>query len=341
MMMIMTMSFFLFWVSSGTIASLAPADLKKLKAQQRKAAKKAEQEKQERLIQEQKERQMQSQPHQKRPHNQPQDKEPDAPPVDDLLPQKLARVEDPLEQAIKFLQPLQEWASDKIETHLLAFEVYARKCKPLLMLQSVKRALKVDASDPRLHSCLIRLHRFLTEAGLLGSSQSAETQSAVASVAQTETQSLFQDKSADQLNRHLLELQANSLPHLFQGAKMMCFLNGDQEEEAVSIITNLSDHLQGVKLQTCTDILEALKSGQFGEKGRSVVEAFQQTCRRYLPLASAFADSSSPSISSGQQPSSPSSAATANHNNHTDVSVDSLTNHVSELSTTDDPNAKH
>ena len=92
MMMIMTMSFFLFWLSSGTIASLAPADLKKLKAQQRKAAKKAEQEKQERLIQEQKERQLQSQPHQKRPHNQPQDKEPDAPPVDDLLPQKLARV---------------------------------------------------------------------------------------------------------------------------------------------------------------------------------------------------------------------------------------------------------
>ena len=86
------MSFFLFWLSSGTIASLAPADLKKLKAQQRKAAKKAEQEKQERLIQEQKERQLQSQPHQKRPHNQPQDKEPDAPPVDDLLPQKLARV---------------------------------------------------------------------------------------------------------------------------------------------------------------------------------------------------------------------------------------------------------
>ena len=71
------------------------------------------------------------------------------------------------------------------------------------------------------------------------------------------------------------------------------------------------------------------------------MEAFQQTCRPYLPLASAFADSSSTSISSGQQPSSPSSAETANHDNHTDVSVDSLTNHVSELSTTDDPNAKH
>ena len=78
-------------------AALPPADLKKLKAQQRKAAKRAEQEKQEKLQQErlekqqQQQQQQQQQPHQKRPHNQ-QEKEPDAPPVDDLLPQKLARV---------------------------------------------------------------------------------------------------------------------------------------------------------------------------------------------------------------------------------------------------------
>ena len=36
-------------------------------------------------------------------------------------------MEDPLEQAVKFLQPLQEYASKNIETHLLAFEVYLRK----------------------------------------------------------------------------------------------------------------------------------------------------------------------------------------------------------------------
>lgn len=37
------------------------------------------------------------------------------------------QVEDPLEQAIKFLQPLQELASNRIETHLMAFEIYIRK----------------------------------------------------------------------------------------------------------------------------------------------------------------------------------------------------------------------
>lgn len=37
------------------------------------------------------------------------------------------QVEDPLEQAIKFLQPLRMLASDKIDTHLMAFEIYFRK----------------------------------------------------------------------------------------------------------------------------------------------------------------------------------------------------------------------
>jgi hypothetical protein len=76
-------------------------ELKKLRAQQRKAAKKAEQEKQEKLLQQQREQREREQRereqrdphshHQKRNHNQ-QDKEADAPPVDDLQPQKLARV---------------------------------------------------------------------------------------------------------------------------------------------------------------------------------------------------------------------------------------------------------
>lgn len=39
------------------------------------------------------------------------------------------QVDDPLEQAIKFLQPLQTLAKDIIETHLMAFEVYYRKSK--------------------------------------------------------------------------------------------------------------------------------------------------------------------------------------------------------------------
>lgn len=42
------------------------------------------------------------------------------------------QVTDPLDQALKFLRPLQNLASSRIETHLLAYEVFSRKGTLLL-----------------------------------------------------------------------------------------------------------------------------------------------------------------------------------------------------------------
>ncbi len=83
------------------------------------------------------------------------------------------------------------------------------------MAQSVKRALKVDPNHPQLHSCLIRLHHFLTKGDLLNENISHP---AVASVLKSETQPLFRHhQEAEQLNKEFLEENANSLPHLLQG----------------------------------------------------------------------------------------------------------------------------
>lgn len=41
----------------------------------------------------------------------------------------LKQVENPLEEAIKFLIPLKNLVADNIDTHLLAFEIYFRKGK--------------------------------------------------------------------------------------------------------------------------------------------------------------------------------------------------------------------
>lgn len=47
--------------------------------------------------------------------------------------QFILQVDDPLDQAIKFLQPLQMLCSNLLETHLMAFEIYYRKGKILLI----------------------------------------------------------------------------------------------------------------------------------------------------------------------------------------------------------------
>ncbi|KAG5890003.1 hypothetical protein JTB14_032626 [Gonioctena quinquepunctata] len=129
--------------------NLAPSELKKLRNKQRKARRKAEQE-----SAQAREAQVKRDQHHK--SRQQGDVEADAPQLDELIPDKLAR-------AIKFLQPLQTLAKDRIETHLMAFEVYYRKKKALLMLQSLKRAHKVDPKNPKLHSCLIRFSQFMNE----------------------------------------------------------------------------------------------------------------------------------------------------------------------------------
>lgn len=82
--------------------------------------------------------------------------------------------------------PLKHLVKEKIDTHLLAFEIYFRKgggClhllfspviisiphrftmplfileKYVLMLQSIKRALAIDPDHPWLHQCLVRFFK--------------------------------------------------------------------------------------------------------------------------------------------------------------------------------------
>ena len=43
------------------------------------------------------------------------------------MPSKLERCTDPLEQAIKFLVPLQTLCADQIQSHIFAYEIYSRK----------------------------------------------------------------------------------------------------------------------------------------------------------------------------------------------------------------------
>jgi peptide alpha-N-acetyltransferase len=139
---------------------LAPSELKKLRNKQRKQRRKAELERQQAA-------QAQEKREQHNKSRQQNDPDLEQPTLDELIPEKLERVstnveqvfrflaspgherqidfispffktlalfsesvfqvEDPLEQAIKFLQPLQDLASDRIETHLMAFEIYIRK----------------------------------------------------------------------------------------------------------------------------------------------------------------------------------------------------------------------
>lgn len=78
------------------------------------------------------------------------------------------------------------------------------------MLQSIKRALKVNPSDPRLHGCLIRFQRFIED-------KSEGFAEPVKKVLDQETQSIFTTKSAKERNDKFLQTHQTKLDHRVVG----------------------------------------------------------------------------------------------------------------------------
>lgn len=285
--------------------NLPPSELKKLRNKQRKAKKKAELESAQAA-----QAQVKKEQHNKS-RQQNQDGDPEAPQLDELIPDKLARPEDPLEKAIEFLKPLQLLAKDCIETHLLAFEIYYRKNKLLLMLQSIKRAQTIDATNAQLHFCIVRFAKVLKSGP-----NSAALNEHVKTVLERETANIFNGQSADQLNQSILNKFGKSYEHVFYVAKAMFELDSTSKDKAINLITSFPvDNLTlEVKLrlnfaqksirnilllqamltnhfilQQTTTAYNTLTSEAFGA-GADQLKAFKTVCHKRYPIAVIFRD---------------------------------------------------
>uniref|UniRef100_A0A182J3Q8 N-alpha-acetyltransferase 15, NatA auxiliary subunit n=1 Tax=Anopheles atroparvus TaxID=41427 RepID=A0A182J3Q8_ANOAO len=259
------------------IENLPPPELKKLRNKQRKAQKKkAEQES------------AQAKEHQKKEAYYKklyQEGDPEAPQLDELVPEKLARPDDPLEKAIEFLKPLQQLAKANIETHLMAFEIYLRRNKLLLMLQSLKRARQIDPNNPVLHGCIVRFYRVLEQR--LASKEDVVDEN-VKIVIDRERENLFHGhQTARALNDAYLQEHKGNLDAVYEVAKIIFTLDEKRRDEAIALAT--SADLQSVPLEKATRLFLLLKSGYFGQCEEQL-KAFKKLCQKRYPLAVVFAD---------------------------------------------------
>ena len=69
----------------------------------------------------------------------------------------------PLEEANKFLKPLEEMFGDKISTHLASYQIHSRKKKPLLMLQAIVRMQAIDKTDKSVVETVTKFYDFVTK----------------------------------------------------------------------------------------------------------------------------------------------------------------------------------
>uniref|UniRef100_A0A8C1BWF5 N-alpha-acetyltransferase 15, NatA auxiliary subunit b n=1 Tax=Cyprinus carpio carpio TaxID=630221 RepID=A0A8C1BWF5_CYPCA len=252
--------------------NLTDKELKKLRNKQRRAQKKAQLEEEKKNAE--KEKQLKNQKKKKE-----DDDEEIGGPKEELIPEKLARVENPLDEAVKFLTPLKNLVKNKIDTHLLAFEIYFRKEKYLLMLQSVKRAYAIDPDHPWLHQCLVRFFK--------GVSESKDLAESVSMVLKQEISRLFGESNAKSFNQAFLTKHFNSIPHRAAAAKMMFYLDPSTQKKAVELAVALDESLNNRNIQICTEVLEGLRDGSLGE-AKETAELYRAECHKIYPYTLAF-----------------------------------------------------
>ncbi|XP_046520714.1 N-alpha-acetyltransferase 16, NatA auxiliary subunit isoform X4 [Equus quagga] len=252
--------------------NLSAKELKKMLSKQRRAQKKAKLEEEKKHAE--RERQQKSQKKKR-----DEEEEEASGLKEELMPEKLERIENPLEEAIKFLIPLKNLVADNIDTHLLAFEIYFRKGKFLLMLQSVKRAFAINSNNPWLHECLIKFSKSV--------SNHSNLPDIVSQVLSQEMQKIFVNKDLESFNEDFLKRNATSLQHLLSGAKMMYFLDKSRQEKAIAVATRLDETIKDKNVKTLVQVSEALLDGSFGICN-SQYEEYRMACHHLLPFTSAF-----------------------------------------------------
>ncbi|XP_075154691.1 N-alpha-acetyltransferase 15/16 [Haematobia irritans] len=255
--------------------NLPPSELKKLRSKQRKAKKKAELESAQAA-----QAQIKREQHQKSKQQANQEADPEAPQLDELIPEKLERPEDPLEKAIELLKPLQQLAKEHIETHLLAFELYSRKSKILLMIQSIKRALAIDAEHPQVHRCIVQLIQGLPK---LANDLNVHAKMVVDKA----VQELIGTKSAQQLNEEFIAKHNSSILHLYEAARIMYELDAKKKDKAITLITSYD--VAKLKLEDATKIFESLRDGVFGSCEAALL-TYKATCHKRFKYARLFRD---------------------------------------------------
>jgi len=137
---------------------------------------------------------------------------------------------DYLAEATKYVHRLRASNSDKIQTHLLAFDVFLKREKYLLALQAIKRAIKVDPGHPGVHRMIIMFFNAVDSAGQL------EDHVKEVIDAERQTEELGSGASLAEINTQFLNKNAESIAHRTAAAEMMYLLCKEHRDDAIKLM---------------------------------------------------------------------------------------------------------
>lgn len=205
-----------------------------------------------------------------------------------IVAEDLLQCEKPLDEALKFLIPLQLLAKERIETHLMAFEIFYRKERVLLMLQSIKRAAQCNSTHHLYHECLLKFLKYVQ-------CNNANFSETVQQVLKLEISKLVTETDLFVYNQSYLESHCNSMKAHIAVGKSLYVLDEGEHVKALELITKLSDHFTDTNLQLCSAVHDHLLNGDY-KASESDAQAYQKKCHELFPFAVKFKLSQSADI---------------------------------------------
>ncbi|KAL5960858.1 N-alpha-acetyltransferase 15 NatA auxiliary subunit [Taenia solium] len=256
-------------------ANLSSSEMKKLRNKQRRAERRAEA-----VKEDEKRKEHQNLQRNKDRNDDPENRPPE---VEQLSPQKLARPENALNEAARFLQPLIDLSGNRIETHCLAYEY-------LLMLRAIRRGIKLPGAEdhPWFNECLCR---FLIRMSEL----KAEPGNLVHEVLLQETHIVFGDNElprAVETNDNFIRRNSKSFLHVFRGTLTKAIIDPKSSNESLKQLPSPTRKGFGaVSWQVLFEALEILRTYlnlKLVPITNEIIDDFRGKCSTLYPLATVF-----------------------------------------------------
>ncbi|KAK0416501.1 hypothetical protein QR680_012527 [Steinernema hermaphroditum] len=201
--------------------------------------------------------------------------------MEKLDPEKLLEA-DPLQEATNFVSFIMRLNQvTDLEAFVLAFEVYLRRDKVLLMLQALNRAVKIDPGHPLLHVAKVKFLKYY---------KSTTFEGQLDAMVKIAVDKLFGDNlNASELNESYKTANINSLPHRIAVAQSNVVLGASSADVNNWLLKSLDDEkLQGVNLKACSQLYEDIKYGRLGEWTKDETGQFVKRCQQLFKSANIF-----------------------------------------------------
>lgn len=256
-------------LGNGETDEMTEKEKKKLESKKKRAAKKKQQMKNEANVNNNANKDKKQQP----------DGEIVPPPI---VGNELVKSDSPLDDAMKFLDPLRALSPQCPNTHKLAFEVFHRQGKLLLMIQSVKRALKTCARTPEIGLHMTQLAQYVKTKGT--------PSGIIAEIVKTEMLELLPQNDIREWLNVRESLTGTNLKSFFMLRCAHAHLSPDSAPDQLQSVLDFP--LDGSTLEGAEYVLDHLNSGMLNPAPEDIA-TFTSSCHAIFTLATAFRPSQS------------------------------------------------